>query len=103
MQLLICAQRIKIEAALPLETVIDPEGDLRLVVGPDEHSIIVSSKILRVASTVFKEKLSVFEAPVETASRFLRHVSPGLEDGTMYVQFLFLLIISEFLMISGIP
>lgn len=43
-------ERIKIEEADPLETVIDPEGDLRLVVGPDEHSIIVSSKILCVAS-----------------------------------------------------
>ncbi|KAE9969894.1 hypothetical protein EG328_006630 [Venturia inaequalis] len=76
-------KRTKIEAADPLETVIDPEGDLRLVVGPDAHSIIVSSKILCVASTVFKEKLLVFKAPDEAGDRFVHDVSPGPVDGKM--------------------
>lgn len=83
LRMLTSVKRIKIEAVDLLETVIDPEGDLRLVVGPDEHSIIVSSKILCVASTVFKKKLSVFKAPVEAGNRFVRDVSPGPRDGKM--------------------
>ncbi|QDS75765.1 hypothetical protein FKW77_008691 [Venturia effusa] len=70
------SKRMKTEGTEPLETVVDPEGDLRLVVGPDEHSIIVSSKILCVASTVFKEKLSVFRTPVEAETRFVRDATP---------------------------
>lgn len=77
-------QRIKIEGADPLETVIDPEGDLRLVVGPDEHSIIVSSKILCVASAVFKEKLAVFKVPLEAGSHYISR-----RDGNTYVDFSF--------------
>jgi hypothetical protein len=39
------------------KTNIDEDGGLTLLVGSDEHKIVVSSKVLTVASKVFKEML----------------------------------------------
>lgn len=58
--------------------VIDPEGDVVLVVGTDESkiSVQVSSKVLSIASKVFHRMFSgTFNEAVELAARYASLIS----------------------------
>jgi hypothetical protein len=58
-------------SSIATTTMIDVDGDLVLVVGPDERRIVVSSKVLTLASKVFKAMLSrKFKEGTELSKRY---------------------------------